>query len=77
MRFLCFSICFLFISFFSANHIQAQNHTSNISGIIIDKSTNLPLFYVNTGLLNAADSTVINASVTNKDGVFTVFSLLE
>ena len=71
MRFLHFSICLLFISIFSANHIQAQNHTSNISGIIIDKSTNLPLFYVNTGLLNAADSTVINASVTNKDGFFT------
>jgi len=65
------SIWLLLLLIFSANNIHAQNNTYTITGIIIDKSINTPLYYVNTGLLNAEDSTVASVATTDKEGVFT------
>ena len=65
-----FIFYFLLLFTFSANNIYAQNNTYTITGTIIDNRLNTPLFYVNTGLLNETDSTIISVATTDKDGIF-------
>ena len=73
MKFLRIFIRIILLITFFSNFIQAQNNTFTLTltGAIFDKSTNAPLFYVNMGLLNAADSAVISVATTDKEGVFT------
>ncbi|MCL2290171.1 MAG: outer membrane beta-barrel protein [Bacteroidetes bacterium] len=61
----------LLLLIFSTIYIQAQNNAYTINGTIIDNSSNAPLFYVNVGLLNETDSTIISVASTDKDGIFT------
>ncbi|MCL2246992.1 MAG: TonB-dependent receptor family protein [Lentimicrobiaceae bacterium] len=61
----------LFLLLFSTNNIHAQHNAYLLTGAIMDKSSNQPLFYVNTGLLNAEDSTVVSVVTTDKEGFFT------
>jgi outer membrane receptor protein involved in Fe transport len=71
MKNTCLIICIFWLSIFSLHFIQAQNNDCTITGAILDKNSNAPLFYVNTGLLNATDSTEVSVSTTDKDGIFT------
>ena len=66
-----FHIWLLFVVILSVNNIHAQNNIYTLTGTIIDSHSSIPLFYVNTGLLNEADSAVVNVALTDKDGVFT------
>jgi len=71
MKILHCNLYLLFLFFFATNTLQAQNNTYTLTGTIIDSRSNLPLFYVNAGLLNEADSAIVSFASTDKDGIFT------
>jgi len=66
----CFIVWLFFLTVLSMSNIRAQNNTYSLTGNIIDNSSNRPLFYVNVGLLNETDSTIVNTTTTDKDGFF-------
>jgi len=70
MRTFTFISCVLLLFIFSRNDIYSQNNNFTIIGNIIENQTNTPLFYVNVGLLNEMDSTVVHSTTTDKDGSF-------
>lgn len=55
--------------FLYAIHANAQDSTSTISGKIVD-AKNAPLEFVNVVLLNASDSSLVKAAVTDEQGAF-------
>jgi len=66
---------FTFFLFIFVNTIQAQNNTYTLTGTIIDNHSNLPLFYVNAGLLSEVDSAVVSVASTDKEGIFTFLNV--
>ena len=43
----------------------------NLTGRVLDPDKKQPVAYASVGLLKAADSTVVSAQMTDKEGVFT------
>ncbi|MFN7118208.1 MAG: TonB-dependent receptor domain-containing protein [Saprospiraceae bacterium] len=64
-------ITILFTSFVDTI-AQTDAATGAINGTVISESNNQPLGYATITVFNAQDSTLINGSVTNDDGTFTV-----
>jgi len=60
---------------FSANTIKAENPATkkgSIVGKITDKNSNSVLQYATVALYNASDSSLLNGTITNEEGVFSI-----
>ncbi len=57
----------------SFSYINAQRTlTNSITGKVLDKSAKVPLEYSNIILFRVSDSTQVNGTITNKEGVFNI-----
>ena len=60
---------------FSANTIKAENPATkkgSIAGKITDKGSAVVLQYATVALYNASDSSLLNGTITNEEGVFSI-----
>ena len=61
---------YLLIFIFLSINLLAQNKNGNVYGIVVDEGTNNPIPFVNVLLLKTADSSVVYAASTTKNGKF-------
>lgn len=56
-------------------NVAAQNKTTTISGVIVDKASKMPLPFVNIVLKATKDQKILFGTVTNEDGRFNLTSI--
>lgn len=59
----------------SVANLRAQNKSVTVSGITKDKTTKLPLPFVNVALKNEKDATLITGTITNEEGRFSLANI--
>ena len=59
----------------SVANLRAQNKSVTVSGITKDKTTKLPLPFVNVALKNEKDTTLITGTITNEEGRFSLANI--
>lgn len=59
----------------TASNLRAQNNPVTVSGITIDKTTKLPLPFVNVTLKTAKDATLTTGTITNEEGRFSLANI--
>lgn len=62
----------LFVTFFAAHWLSAQELKVTISGTIVDKENAKSMPFVNVVLKKASDSSFVTGTVSNEEGLFTL-----